>query len=102
MAAKEGTTALVLGVAFVNAAEAKKALVKTAKGTSSSLVRDRIRMLALQNQGWEVHTINLGQTPQQCEQNKHTQASFSRRGAKSVLLKHVDVILADYFRFPGA
>lgn len=101
---------LVLGMAFVNQEHADDAESKAKVETDSSIVRDRARLLALADLGFDVLTMNMAQSEAECEPGRHCEASYGRRAvtkltksvfnsSKQPLVLHS--MMLDYFRFPG-
>jgi hypothetical protein len=92
--------ALVLGMAFLN--ESRK--TAPASGTSVASHRDRARLLKLQEEGYDIISMNKDTVVEHCSPHVHLQSSFSHRAVadlKQLVQRPLSFIFADYFRFPS-
>lgn len=98
---------LVIGMAYVSEQTAELASKTIRVNTTSSLIRDRHRLLALEkDHSCHVMSLNMAQKEAQCEPGRHIEAALGRRAAHSLAdrlaierkSQPFDHIYTDYFR----
>ena len=99
---------LVLGMAFITDEYSKLCEANERSGTTSSNVRDRRRLLKLEQLEGHTHkviSLNKDTEEKHCQPNSHVQVSIGRRAVQSLQeklqSKALSFVFGDYFRCPS-